>query len=101
MFPLPTNDEQNRVIELLRTETGVVAQGPPGTGKTHTIANLVSALLARGQRVLVTSQKDQALKVLREKIPPELRRLCVLLAGGSWLLILSWIVVIGYRRTRR
>lgn len=83
LFPLPTNDEQGRVIELLRTETGVVVQGPPGTGKTHTIANLVSALLARGQRVLVTSQKDQALRVLREKIPPELRRLCVLLAGGS------------------
>ncbi len=83
LFPLPTNDEQCRVIELLRTETGVVVQGPPGTGKTHTIANLVSALLARGQRVLVTSQKDQALRVLREKIPPELRRLCVLLAGGS------------------
>jgi very-short-patch-repair endonuclease len=83
LFPLPTNDEQQRVIELLRTETGVVVQGPPGTGKTHTIANLVSALLARGQRVLVTSQKDQALRVLREKIPPELRRLCVLLAGGS------------------
>ncbi|WP_343947340.1 AAA domain-containing protein [Pseudonocardia zijingensis] len=83
LFPLATNEEQNRVIELLRTETGVVVQGPPGTGKTHTIANLVSALLARGQRVLVTSQKDQALKVLREKIPPDLRRLCVLLAGGS------------------
>ncbi|TDP97443.1 AAA domain-containing protein [Labedaea rhizosphaerae] len=83
LFPLPTNDEQLRVIDLLRTETGIVVQGPPGTGKTHTIANLVSALLARGQRVLVTSQKDQALRVLREKIPPELRRLCVLLAGGT------------------
>jgi predicted ATPase len=68
---------------LLRTESGVVVQGPPGTGKTHTIANLMSALLARGQRVLVTSQKDQALRVLRDKIPAELRQLCVLLAGGS------------------
>lgn len=83
LFPLSTNDEQVRVIDLLRTETGVVVQGPPGTGKTHTIANLISALLALGQRVLVTSQKDQALKVLRDKIPAELRRLCVLLAGGS------------------
>jgi very-short-patch-repair endonuclease/superfamily I DNA/RNA helicase len=83
LFPLPANDEQMRVIELLRTESSVVVQGPPGTGKTHTIANLVSALLARGQRVLVTSQKDQALKVLRDKIPAELRQLCVLLAGGS------------------
>jgi very-short-patch-repair endonuclease len=82
-FPLPANPEQERVMELLRTETSVVVQGPPGTGKTHTIANLMSALLARGQRVLVTSQKDQALRVLRDKIPPELRTLCVLLAGGS------------------
>jgi AAA domain len=68
-FPLDANPEQERVMHLLRTETGVVVQGPPGTGKTHTIANLVSALLARGQRVLVTSQKDQALRVLRDKIP--------------------------------
>ncbi|MGH3779492.1 MAG: AAA domain-containing protein [Pseudonocardiaceae bacterium] len=83
MFPLPANTEQARVMELLRTETGVVVQGPPGTGKTHTIANLVSALLARRQRVLVTSQKDQALRVLRTKIPQELRNLCVLLVGGS------------------
>ena len=82
-FPLDVNPEQERVMELLRTETSVVVQGPPGTGKTHTIANLVSALLARGQRVLVTSQKDQALRVLRDKIPQELRNLCVLLAGGS------------------
>lgn len=82
-FPLPANPEQEHVMELLRTESGVVVQGPPGTGKTHTIANLVCALLARGQRVLVTSQKDQALRVLREKIPQEMRSLCVLLAGGS------------------
>lgn len=82
-FPLDANPEQERVMELLRIESGVVVQGPPGTGKTHTIANLLCALLARGQRVLVTSQKDQALRVLRDKIPAEIRNLCVLLAGGS------------------
>ncbi|WP_280382492.1 AAA domain-containing protein [Nocardia wallacei] len=83
LFPKKTNREQERVMDLLRTETAVVVQGPPGTGKTHTIANLISTLLARGQRVLVTSQKEQALKVLRDQIPEELRKLCVLLAGGS------------------
>ncbi|MGC4834891.1 AAA domain-containing protein [Micromonospora vinacea] len=82
LFPKATNDEQMRVIELLRSETGVVVQGPPGTGKTHTIANLVSALLARGQRVLVTSQKDQALRELRERVPASLRDLCVLMTDG-------------------
>jgi len=83
LFPLPANEEQSRILERLRTETGVVVQGPPGTGKTHTIANLICALLARGQRVLVTSEKEQALRVLRTKVPDELRALCVLLAGTS------------------
>jgi hypothetical protein len=83
LFPLKANDEQRRVMEVLREETGIVVQGPPGTGKTHTIANLVCALLARGQRVLVTSHKEQALRVLRDKVPVELRPLCVMLAGGS------------------
>ncbi|WP_248492068.1 AAA domain-containing protein [Tsukamurella sp. PLM1] len=58
-------------------DSGVVVEGPPGTGKTHTIANLLSALLAKGQRVLVVSEKAQALAVLEDKLPPELRQLVV------------------------
>ncbi|MCM3926320.1 AAA family ATPase, partial [Frankia sp. AiPs1] len=94
LLPLPASPEQARVLERLRHDNGVVVEGPPGTGKTHTIANLISALLAEGQRVLVTSQKAQALRVLREKLPPELQRLCVSLtdapeasgpAGGTGL----------------
>jgi hypothetical protein len=77
LFPLPANPEQLRIMERLRVNNGVVVQGPPGTGKTHTIANLVSALLAQGQRVLVTSQKAQALRVLRDKLPAEVAKLCV------------------------
>jgi hypothetical protein len=65
----------------MRSDTAVVVQGPPGTGKTHTIANLVSAYLAEGKRILVTSQKDQALRELRDKVPRELRDLCVILTG--------------------
>lgn len=87
LFPLPSNPEQRQIIERLRHDNGVVVQGPPGTGKSHTIANLIAALLARGQRVLVTSQKAQALRVLRDKLPPELQQLCVsmtdLKRGGS------------------
>ena len=87
LFPLPANPEQRQVVERMRRDSGVVVQGPPGTGKTHTIANLVSALLARGQRVLVTSQKTQALTVLRDKLPPEIQELCVAMTdlgrGGS------------------
>lgn len=81
LFPLAANSDQREVLEKLQTNTAVVVQGPPGAGKTHTIANLTAALLAQGKRVLVTSQKDQALQVLREKIPVELRDLCVLLTS--------------------
>jgi len=37
--------------------------------------------LAQGRRVLVTSQKDQALRVLRDKLLAPVRELCVLLTG--------------------
>ncbi|WP_167675392.1 AAA domain-containing protein [Rhodococcus sp. B10] len=87
LFPLPANAEQSQILERLGRDSGVVVEGPPGTGKTHTIANLVSALLARGQRVLVTSEKSQALRVLRDKLPEEMQELCVsitdLARGGS------------------
>ena len=87
LFPLPANPEQLAIISKLSRDSGVVVQGPPGTGKTHTIANLVSALLSQGQRVLVTSQKAQALRVLREKMPLDVQALCISMTdvarGGS------------------
>ncbi len=87
LFPLPANPEQREIIRTLSRDSGVVVQGPPGTGKTHTIANLVSALLAQGQRVLVTSQKPQALRVLKEKMPLDVQALCISMTdvarGGS------------------
>ncbi|MFD9223663.1 AAA domain-containing protein, partial [Streptomyces sp. NPDC060064] len=49
----------------------------PGTGKTHTIANLVTDLLAQGKRVLITSHTPRALRVLRDKLPESVRDLCV------------------------
>ncbi|MFD0883426.1 histone-like nucleoid-structuring protein Lsr2 [Streptosporangium algeriense] len=87
LFPLPANPEQRTIMTRLGADNGVVVQGPPGTGKTHSIANLLSALLAQGQRVLVTSQKAQALRVLRDKLPAEIAKLCVSMTdlgrGGS------------------
>ncbi|MCD5317005.1 AAA domain-containing protein [Kineosporia babensis] len=83
LLPLPSNDDQDRIIRQLGRSPGVTVQGPPGTGKTHTIANLVSHLVAHGKRVLVTAQKEQALEVLRDKIPEELRDLSVAMLGSS------------------
>ncbi|MEB0043089.1 AAA domain-containing protein [Pseudomonas sp. MH10] len=82
-FPKPYNDEQVQIIQLLEVSDGVVVQGPPGTGKTHTIANVISHYLANGKRVLVTSMKDPALAVLREKLPEDIRPLAISLLSSE------------------
>lgn len=76
-FPKPFNQEQVSIAERLEQADGMVAQGPPGTGKTHTIANIISHFLANGKRVLVTSQKEAQLAVLRDHIPQALRDLTI------------------------
>lgn len=83
MMPLPSNREQERIARQLATARGVTVQGPPGTGKSHTIVNLLSHLVAQGKRVLVTAEKEQALSVLRDKIPAELRNLAVSVLGST------------------
>lgn len=61
-FPLPFNDEQAKIIDLLERESVVTIAGPPGTGKTHTIANILAHYMAEGKRVLVTARTAEALR---------------------------------------
>lgn len=82
-FPLPANEDQRQIVERLEGRHGVLVQGPPGTGKSHTIANLICHLLATGGRVLITAQTPRALQVLREKLPPEIRPLCLSVLGND------------------
>ncbi len=82
-FPLHSNEKQNEIVEKYRQTSGVLVQGPPGTGKSHTIANLICHLLASGQRVLVTAKTPRALKVLQDKIPDQLKPLCINLLGSG------------------
>jgi superfamily I DNA and/or RNA helicase len=83
LFPLPASEEQMEIAKRLAENFGVVVQGPPGTGKSHSIANLICHLLAHGKRVLVTSQTDRALRVLSNKIPEEVRALCISILGND------------------
>lgn len=83
-FPKKSNDEQKMIVrKLAASRGGLIVQGPPGTGKSHTIANLVCDLLARGNRVLVTSKGPRALRVLRDMLPEEVQDLCVLMLGAD------------------
>ena len=77
------NQEQIQIIKRLSHSGSVLVQGPPGTGKTHTIANLIGHQLAQGKSILVTAQTAKALRVLRDKVPEVLRRLCVAVLGSD------------------
>lgn len=83
LLPLPSNEEQERILTTAQRHPGVVVQGPPGTGKSHTIANLISHYVAYGRRVLVVAEKEQALKVLADKVPAEIRDLTVSVLGAD------------------
>jgi hypothetical protein len=65
--------------------------------------NITTILLAILGLVLVTTIVLSATALASILILGALNWKWVLLAGGLWLLLLSWIVVIGYRagRTRR
>lgn len=82
-FPLDYNEQQKEIVNRIDKNYGVTVQGPPGTGKTHTIANLVSHFLAEGKKILITSQKESPLRVLKSKIPKEIQDLCVPVLGGG------------------
>jgi very-short-patch-repair endonuclease len=82
-FPRPTNEEQRQIVNRLQIFPSVVVKGPPGTGKSNTIANLISHLLASGERVLVTAQAPKALDVLRGMVPRGLQNLCLTALSSS------------------
>lgn len=77
LFTKPANREQSEIANRIEHAKSVIVQGPPGTGKTHTIANLIGHLLSERKTVLVTAHTTKALRVLREKVAPQLQPLCI------------------------
>lgn len=67
-FPLKSNIQQQRICDNVMSKNLSVVWGPPGTGKSETISNLVCHLIANGKSVLVTSQQQKALEVVRDKL---------------------------------
>jgi len=52
--------EQRSVLEQALASEITFVWGPPGTGKTYVIAHLITALVERGERVLMTSHTHAA-----------------------------------------
>lgn len=58
---LNADSSQSAVINAVLNGADLAVEGPPGTGKSQTIANLIAALSARGERVLFVAEKRAAI----------------------------------------
>ena len=65
---LDADSSQHMAINRVLGGESLVIQGPPGTGKSQTIANLVTALIARGKRVLFVAEKRAAIEAVTKRI---------------------------------
>lgn len=63
--------EQRLVLEQACASEITFVWGPPGTGKTYVIAHLITALVARGERVLMASHTHAAVdQLMFETVKP-------------------------------
>ncbi len=66
-FPFPYDKYQLQVLTKINNK-GIIVEGPPGTGKSQTISNILVHLAATGKKVLFVSQKDQAVRGVKDKL---------------------------------
>lgn len=59
---------QDSVVLASQSSDFIVVRGPPGTGKSQVIVNLISNALAKRQKVLLVCEKEQALKVVYQRL---------------------------------
>ncbi|MCP4750671.1 MAG: AAA family ATPase [Proteobacteria bacterium] len=62
------NRSQNKAVQLCADSNLAFVWGPPGTGKTTTLGHIVTELLARKKRVLITSTTNAAVDQALEKL---------------------------------
>ena len=65
---LDADSSQHMAINRVLGGESLVIQGPPGTGKSQTIANLITALIARRKRVLFVAEKRAAIEAVTKRL---------------------------------
>ena len=65
---LDADSSQHMAINRVLGGESLVIQGPPGTGKSQTIANLITALIARGKRILFVAEKRAAIEAVTKRL---------------------------------
>lgn len=66
-FPFAYDKYQLQVLSKINNK-GLIVEGPPGTGKSQTISNILVHLAATDKKVLFVSQKDQAVRGVKNKL---------------------------------
>lgn len=65
---LDADSSQNYAINAVIAGQNVVIKGPPGTGKSQTISNLITSLIARGDKVLFVAEKRAAIDAVLHRL---------------------------------
>lgn len=65
---LDTDASQERIIDSLETERGMVVHGPPGSGKSQVIVNMIANAMAKKQKIMLVTQKRAALDVVYQRL---------------------------------
>lgn len=68
-------DQRNAIEKVLKADDLFLLQGPPGTGKTTVIAEIIYQCVRKGQRVLLSSQSNDAVDNALERLisTPDIR----------------------------
>lgn len=66
------SNAQSKSCEVAANEPLSLLIGPPGTGKSYTIASIALEHFMRGETVLVVSQNEHAVDVIKEKLVEQL-----------------------------
>lgn len=67
-FISPLDYSQEKAAKTVNETDQLVIYGPPGTGKSQAISNIISDSLAKGNKVLMVSQKRAALDVIYNRL---------------------------------
>jgi very-short-patch-repair endonuclease len=65
---LDADASQNAAINAVLGGASLIIKGPPGTGKSQTIANLITSLVAHGQKVLFVAEKRAAIDAVLKRL---------------------------------
>jgi hypothetical protein len=68
LCPIEADQSQLDAVRWAVEGRSFVLEGPPGTGKSQTIANLLSASIAAGKKVLFVAEKQAALGVVKQRL---------------------------------